>query len=142
MVYHMTATFDENMLQNDGAMDGLKSYLRIMKITWEARHDANCCHEDTTIVGKLYVLAISTARIFDTVPTEPATEQNVSVKQEAHRKAAVRKTENAHLARNDLERMRNILKDARFEPIKWAIYENLLLERLHPLICSLPRIQL
>jgi hypothetical protein len=154
-VHHLRCQFFmPNAFDGNGA-NNLCTYLSIMISAWDARHNAKCCHEDTSMTGKVYGCAKSLLAFVkeEFIPAQPVPEPtndndttptftSVLKKLADAKKVADEKTARAAPIRKRLSHMRSMLKGATFEPLKWAIHEDLISERLRDQLTFLPSIHM
>ena len=114
-VYHMVHRFTHLNLWRKAVIAGVGDCIRFLINSWDTRHDANCCHEESTIIGRVYgcaksVLAFLAAAEIprDDIPVDPVEEEEIRSCEIAMK----------------LEQMSQIMQGANSQPLKWASHED------------------
>jgi len=146
MVYSVAVRLTVSILQLGINNDSLNACVRRIILSWERRHDAACGHEQCTVTGKVYTCAKSIlAKISDESNGDnmrPAFQPSATPELRRKGLETFEKNESkAKEIRGDLDYMRDLMKDMKIEPLKWAIHEDVILERLHPHLKGLPTVK-
>ncbi|KAF2826613.1 hypothetical protein CC86DRAFT_258435, partial [Ophiobolus disseminans] len=124
MTYHLGSRLTLYNIGTPAIIEALRAVLILMMQAWEHRHAPGCSHKKSTTTGRIYACVKAMATVanlhitehFDAdLPTDDGSAESIAVWDNYWKVKGIKEK---------LDEMRGLLKDAGFEPLKWAIHED------------------